>query len=439
MFGQDQNTVPQNNLPARGTYIFANPDPNTGFTQRENYSLANHPVEHTHPTAPQLFPTLANACPDLYAACTSLHDCQRYADAPDACYAPSAPHQGPMLPPQWSPGTMPYGSAPSPSVPRACWALTGNPPYAPLVSAPTTILPSNLPSEYSPWPSSLDAQHSGSYYQGPPEATMTPYSTMTPLVAQPVMQAYPMPEYGGVGTHYSDFDVGDVSHSTFQPGQHMEPGWMETSLRQPSSNRPSRRQRREGAEPFVHQAARPGQEARQTLASNTCKTQGDDLGYKTLGQCTARCLHVPLRGPDAPPLTTGARGSKTRSRAIGGQEIPAPAPAPPSAPAPAAPRRRSLPQSDKPPAPIKLGNGRWGCPHPECGKDYLWAHDARRHYKIKHKNILWLCLTCWETVNRHDNLPRHYQAVHHRDQFDGEAVEIRRDEGASALWRVVVV
>ncbi|TFY51633.1 hypothetical protein EVG20_g10912 [Dentipellis fragilis] len=72
-------------------------------------------------------------------ACSpSVHHQRKYVDAPDASYAPPAMHRGEMLPPpQWSPGNMPYGSTPSSSAPRACWASNDGARYAPPAPGPS--------------------------------------------------------------------------------------------------------------------------------------------------------------------------------------------------------------------------------------------------------------------------------------------------------------
>ncbi|KAA1478435.1 hypothetical protein DENSPDRAFT_667546 [Dentipellis sp. KUC8613] len=438
-----QYSIPQTILGAHGAFELTKPDPGASFAPHaEQFPLRSRPLENVYLRVAQVPLGGTYDLPDLYAAGIGSSSGQRYySDVPLASYAPPAPLL--HLPQHWSPETIPFGFAASPTVPRSLWVPDDGARYEQHVyPTPAAVNPAHVHGGYFPQAPSFDGLHARSHYGDPSIAPMPPFS-MALLGAQPPTQAYPMPGYGE-GPPHGGLNTANVPYGTFQPDQQMDSGRMDTSLRQTSSYKLSRIQRREGTEPFPRQAARPGRKARETLGNDTHRTQGDDLGYKSLGQYTTECLHAPSQGPHAPPPTTEARASKTTSRNERTQKTQSPAPAPLLVPA-AVPavrttrrrrRRRCIPREEGDPAAIEMGNGKWGCPHPGCGKDFTRARDAERHWSSLHKGVLWLCLTCGTTVTRSDNLPRHYEAIHHRDELDGEVVLVLRNE-VTGQWTIV--
>ncbi|TFY53952.1 hypothetical protein EVG20_g9904 [Dentipellis fragilis] len=265
-------------------------------------------------------------------------------------------------------------------------------------------------------PSSFNTPRSGSYHEAPPPAAVPPYTTMTQFVAQPLAQPHPAPGYGGLGTGYDDTDP------HFRPGQQTGPGWTNTSLRETSDFKQSRKRRREGAKPFAQQTARSGRKARQTLADNNDKTPANDRGHEDIaGLFTERCLPVLPQGPDAPPPTTGARGSKKTGRTKKGKKTQASLESPQQ-------------QQQMPPA-VYLGNRKWGCPHEDCMTTCSRPYDVKRHWDVIHADdrSIFYCVQCCSTFNRLDNAQKHIILMHGRKVHEEDIIEFRIDETQIAL------
>ncbi|KAA1477209.1 hypothetical protein DENSPDRAFT_933560 [Dentipellis sp. KUC8613] len=419
---QSQHTFSPGDLEAGGAYTFANPNLYSSFPLNEPLPLLNRPPEDIHLGAPQAPPIALRRGPGIYVQHRGPYDCQQYEDAFDAPYAPPPLPRREMFPlpqAQWSPGSLLYGSAPSSSAPRSCWASNGSPRYAPPIPPPPVNLnPPGIQIGHFMCPSSFDASRTGVENEAPLSAPILLRST-TQFVAQPPAQAYSMPGYGELRLGYDDIPMSAGPHSS--PGQQMAPGSFDTSLRDRSNYQELHASRREGADPFAPQTARSGQKARSTLATDINRTPANDRGHEDIaGLFTDRSLPLPSQGSDAPSPTTGARGSKKAKHTKR--------------------TRRTRAKDDRPtqkiPEAVKLGNGRWGCPYEGCIKTFHRKYDMRRHWKAIHADdkTVFYYTRCSSTLNRSDNAWRHIRVVHDGVGHVEDIVEIECGEQHTALW-----
>ncbi|KAA1471634.1 hypothetical protein DENSPDRAFT_837668 [Dentipellis sp. KUC8613] len=223
------------------------PQSSQSFPLNEPLSLLNRPPEDIHLNAPHAPPIASGQGPDIYAQHRGPYDCQvclntlirtsyshnvlqQYEDAFDAPYAAPPLLRREMLPlpqAQWSPGSLLYGSAPSSSAPRSCWAPNSSARYAPPIPPPPANLnPSGVQIGHFMCPSSFDAPRTGVENEAPLSAPI-PLRSTTQFVAQPSAQAYSMPGYGELRLGYDDIPMSAGPHSS--PGKQMAPGSFDTS------------------------------------------------------------------------------------------------------------------------------------------------------------------------------------------------------------------
>ncbi|TFY60871.1 hypothetical protein EVG20_g7262 [Dentipellis fragilis] len=349
-------------------------------------------------------------------------------------------HQRDLSPTDEHPLAVPYmpqrGAAPqdpASSVPRACWPPTGSPAYIAPVHVPA---PSMLDPPFV-GPSAFDTSHGGYHHEAPTPWDRT-RSCIFPEMPPPTQfstqpprgQSYPTPEYAAAGVPCGSCTAMDVPHSDFQPDQHQEPGWTDSSLRTRTNHQQSRRNRREGSNPLVHQTHRSGHEVRQTLKNNIRRTQANDLGDEDIpGLSAQRYLPMPPRGPSTPPPATSARGKKGGAKTRVKTQAPRPAPAKRT--------RRKIPPPPGMPKVKKVGEKRYGCPHEGCNKDYSRAYDVKRHYwdHVDDK-LIWVCMECFGVYTRYDNALKHFKLAHKREALDEDILMIQCTTEQIALWGV---
>ncbi|TFY60873.1 hypothetical protein EVG20_g7260 [Dentipellis fragilis] len=423
--GYHQHPVTQGELDAHGGYVFAHPGTHPSYAAAlhcEPVSLMRRPTEDVYCMAPQAPSNGAHTCPDIHNMRTGPYECRRGL-SPTHGHPPTIPY-------------MPQRDAashdPPSSVPRACWPPTTGPAYTP----PAPVPAPSVSEAYFFWPSAFDTSQGGHHHEAPTpwdrigSCTLPEVPPPMQFSAPPLAQSYPTPEYAGAGAPCEGFGMMDMPFSDFQPGQHQEPGWTDSSLRTRSDYQQSRRLRCEESNPFVHQTTRSGHKVRQTLKANIGRTQANDLGNEDVtGLSAQRYLPMPPRGPSTPPPATSARGKKGGAKARGKTQDPRPAPAKRT--------RRKIPPPPGMPKVEKVGDNRYGCPHEGCSKDYSRAYDVKRHYwdHVDDK-LIWICMECFGVYTRYDNALKHFKLAHKREALDEDILMIQCTTEQIALWGV---